>query len=195
MNPTVLALGKYLCGNSAVLSDMLVHDNNPLVAVGNIYNVNSGGAEIRGAELEVKAYVTDDLKIRLAGDINDAEITKGGEHQTSPVGKDLTYSPNHSYSLSLAYEVGLQNGWSLDFYIDRAWVDKQFQDPRNTVVIPSYERSSGRITLNSADGRWRVALFGTNLEDEQILRGRNETGTSLYWFDPRQLGIEVGYQL
>ena len=175
--------------------DMLVHDNNPIVAVGNIYNVNSGGAEIRGAELEVKAYLTDNLQIRFAGDINDAEITQGGEHQTSPVGKDLTYSPNHSYSLSFNYDVALQNGWTLDFHIDRAWVAKQFEDPRNTVVIPSYERSNGRVTLTSADEKWRVALYGTNLEDEQILRGRNETGTSLYWFDPRQLGIEVGYQL
>ena len=99
-----------------------------------------------------------------------------GEHQTSPVGNDLTYSPNHSYSLSINYELGLQNGWRLDFYIDRAWVAKQFQDPRNTVVIPSYERSNGRVTLTSADEKWRVALFGTNLEDKQILRGLNETG-------------------
>ena len=174
--------------------DMLVHDSNPRVIPQGIYNANSGGAEISGAEFEVKAYLTDSLQIRLTGDVNDAEITGGGEHQTSPVGNDLTYSPNHSYSLSINYELGLQNGWRLDFYIDRAWVAKQFQDPRNTVVIPSYERSNGRVTLTSADEKWRVALFGTNLEDKQILRGLNETGT-LYWFDPRQLGIEVGYQL
>ncbi len=174
--------------------DMLVHDSNPRVIPQGIYNANSGGAEIRGAEFEVKAYLTDSLQIRLTGDVNDAEITGGGEFQTSPVGNDLTYSPNHSYSLSINYELGLQNGWRLDFYIDRAWVAKQFQDPRNTVVIPSYERSNGRVTLTSADEKWRVALFGTNLEDKQILRGLNETGT-LYWFDPRQLGIEVGYRL
>jgi len=175
--------------------DMLVHDSDPRVIPQGIYNANSGGAEISGAELEVKAYLTDRLQIRFTGDVNDAEITGGSEFQTSPVGNDLTYSPNHSYSLSLNYGLGLQNGWRLEFYIDRAWVAKQFQDPRNTVVIPSYERSNGRVTLTSADEKWRVALFGTNLEDNQTLRGVNETRTSLIWFDPRQLGIEVGYQL
>jgi iron complex outermembrane recepter protein len=175
--------------------DMLVHDSNPRVVPQGIYNVNSGGAEVRGAEFEVKAYLTDSLQIRLTGDVNDAEITGAGEFQTSPVGKDLTYSPNHSYSLSFNYGLGLQNGWRLEFYIDRAWVAKQFQDPQNTVVIPSFERSNGRVTLTSADEKWRVALYGTNLEDKQTLRGVNETRTSLIWFDPRQLGIEVGYQL
>ncbi|HCL72980.1 MAG TPA: hypothetical protein DIC58_09100 [Gammaproteobacteria bacterium] len=175
--------------------DMLVHDSDPRVSPQGIYNSNSGGAEVKGAEFEVQAYLTDSFQVRLTGDFNDAEITGGGEFQTSPVGKDLTYSPDHSYSVALNYERGLPNGWSVNFYVDRAWVAKQYQDPQNTVEIPSYERSNGRVTLTSPDAKWRVALFGTNLEDDEILRSVNETRTSLIWFDPRQLGLEVGYQL
>ncbi len=175
--------------------DMLVHDSDPRVIPQGLYNSNSSGAEIKGAEFEVQAYLTDRFQVRLTGDINDAEITGGGEFQTSPKGKDLTYSPDYSYSVSLNYELGLRNGWRVHFYVDRGWVAKQYQDPQNTVEIPSYERSNGRVTLISPDARWRVAIFGNNLEDDQILRGINETRTSLIWFDPRQLGIEVGYRL
>ena len=43
------------------------------------------------------------------------------------------------------------------------------------------------------DETWRIALYGTNLEDEEILRGRTATGM-LSRHTARQIGLEVGYQ-
>ena len=34
----------------------------------------------------------------------------------------------------------------------------------------------------------------TNLANDELLRGRDLLGT-LYWFNPRQIGLELGYQL
>ena len=174
--------------------DMIVHEQNPAVGTGDIYNVNSGGADINGVELEVKAYVTDNLHIRLAGDVNDTEVTRAAEFSTTLTGTELTYAPDHSLSLSVDYTWSLANGATVDFYLDRSWVAKQFTDSRNTLPLPKYERSNGRITFRSADEKWRVALYGTNLEDDQILRGRTSTGT-LFWHNPRQIGMEFGYTL
>ena len=174
--------------------DMIVHEQNPAVGTGDIYNVNSGGADINGVELEVKAHVTDNLHVRIAGDVNDTEVTRAAEFSTTLTGYELTYAPDRSLSVSIDYTLELSNGVTVDFYLDRSWVAKQFTDSRNTLPLPKYERSNGRITFRSADQKWRVALYGTNLENDQILRGTTSTGV-LFWHNPRQIGMEFGYQL
>ena len=178
-------------------NDMIVQEQS---AIGNAvtlnsYNINSGGAEIYGVELEATVSLTDRLTIRVAGDINDTEVTQAPSGSgPSRKGNELIYAPNHSASVALDYSLPLANGWSLDFHLNRAWVAEQFTDTLNTLIIPSYEKSNGRITLRSADQKWRVALYGTNLENEEILRGQL-LDTIFYWHSPRQVGLEVGYQL
>ena len=44
-----------------------------------------------------------------------------------------------------------------------------------------------------SDGyQWRVALFSTNMAGKEIQRGRDTLG-NLYWFNPKQIGLELGY--
>ena len=175
-------------------NDMIVHEVNPLIGTGDVYNVNSGGADIKGLELEINATITDRLNIRFAGDYNDTEVTHAEEFSSTIQGSELIYAPDHSASLSIDYSMPLNNGWRLDFYIDRSWVAKQFVNSQNSLAIPSFERSNGRVTLSSPDDKWRVALYGTNLDDDEILRGRTAAGT-LFWHSPRQIGLELGYQI
>ena len=174
--------------------DMIIHEVDPTIGTGDVYNVNSGGAEIKGFELEVNAFVTDRLNIRLAGDYNDSEVTRAAAFSSSPDGNRLVYAPEYTVSAALSYSQPLANDWKLDFYLDRAWVAKQYADAGNTLEIPSYERSNARITLRTPDRKWRAAIYANNLDNNQILRGRTPTGT-LFWQKPRQVGIEVGYQL
>ena len=174
--------------------DMIVHENNAAVAPGSdVFNANSGGAEIRGIEVELNAFLTERLNVRFAGDVNDSEVSRASEFATSAEGNSLVYAPERSLSLAVGYSVPLTGDWMLDLYLDRAWVAEQFSDANNSTEIPSYERSNGRATLRSQDGKWRVALFGTNLDDQEIIRGRTAVGV-LYWHAPRQLGLEVGYR-
>ena len=176
--------------------DMLVYVNDPAIAPGgDSHNVNSGGAEITGFELEVNAFVTDRLSVRLAGDINESEVTEVGvPFQNAEDGNELRYAPGDSMSIALDYSVPVGGDWLLDLHLDHAWVAKQYADSQNRVVIPSYEKTNARATLRSPDQKWRVALFVTNLANDELLRGRDLLGT-LYWFNPRQIGLEVGYQL
>ena len=97
-------------------------------------------------------------------------------------------------SIALDYSVPVVSNWSLDLHFDHAWVANQFADSQNVVVIPSYKKVNARVTLRRADQKWRIALFGTNLANDELLRGRDLLGT-LYWFNPRQIGLEVGYRL
>ena len=174
--------------------DMIVHEVNPAIGTGDVYNVNSGGADIKGLELDINAMLTDRLNIRLAGDVNDTKVTQAEEFSTTLQGSELIFAPDYSVSIAINYSLPLENGWRLDFYLDRARVAKQFVNSQNTLEIPGFERMNGRVTLHSPDEKWRIALYGTNLEDDQIIRGRTATGT-LFWHDPRQIGFEFGYQL
>lgn len=191
-------------GRAAVLAsayyldwqDMLVYVRDPAIAPGgDSHNYNSGGAEITGVELELKVVVTDQFGVRVAADINDTEVTEvGTPFQTAADGNELLHAPNDSVSIALDYSVPVANSWLLDLHLDHAWVAKQFADSQNTIVVPSYKKMNARATLRHPEQKWRIALFGTNLANDEILRGREAIGT-LYWHNPLQVGLEIGYQM
>ena len=174
--------------------DMIVYVADPMVAPGgDVHNANSGGAEVRGFELEVSAFVTERFSIRVAGDVNETEVTESAAFATSGDGNELIYAPNHSASVALDYSLPVANGWMLDLHLDHAWVAEQYVNADNSIEIPSYEKTNSRITVRGPGDKWRVALFGTNLMNDEIIRGRDTIGT-FYWHSPRQIGLEVGYQ-
>ena len=90
------------------------------------------------------------------------------------------------------YSFPTSNAWSVDYHIDFSEVAEQYGDVANTVVIPKYNLLNGRVTMRSPDEKWRVALFSTNMSGKEIQRGKDTLG-NLYWFNPKQIGIELGY--
>ena len=177
--------------------DMLVYEIHPISP--DTYNNNSGGAEITGVELELNAFVTDNFVIRLAGDLTSSEVTEvaSGERADPRVvqlGNELRFAPKNSVSLSLDYSMPMDSGWTVDFHLDNAWVSKQYVDAANTITIPSYDKMNARVTMRSDAESWRFALFATNLNNDEILRSKDQVGT-LFWHSPRQVGLEIGYDL
>ena len=158
-----------------------------------VYNTNSGGAEIQGFEMEVTAFLTERLAVRLAGDLVATEVSKGPlQSSASPEGAELIYAPDKSGSLAADYTIPLNEGWSVVLHADHAYVAEQFVNTENTLSVPSYQKSNARVTLRSADDKWRIAAYATNLRNEAILSGRSLQPV-FYWFPPRQFGLEVGY--
>ena len=172
--------------------DMLVYETHSLTP--DSYNNNTGGAEIKGAELELTAFVTDSFVVRLAGDLTSSEVTVATDSSTLKQGQNLMFAPENSVSLSLDYTIPMESGWMVDLHLDNAWVAKQWVNAQNTQEIPSYDKMNARITMRSEDETWRVALFGSNLSNDAILRGLDSVGTK-YWHSPRQFGLEFGYKL
>ena len=168
-------------------NDMIQLVANPLNP-GQFYNDNSGGAEIEGAELDITAYLTDRLMMRIAADYNDSEVLTADGSSTT----ELVYAPDESLYVSLDYSFPTSNAWSVDYHIDFSEVAEQYGDVANTVVIPKYNLLNGRVTMRSPDEKWRVALFSTNMSGKEIQRGKDTLG-NLYWFNPKQIGIELGY--
>ena len=102
-------------------------------------------------------------------------------------GQRLFDSPKYSWNTSLAYQMPLQNGWTIDARADWYRVTKDFN-------APGYHKLNSRNTLANADQSWRVALFGQNLKDEVIVY--NDDGTNGVFFgQPRTIGLELRYDL
>ena len=180
--------------------DMILVEDEPalrtLSAGTNTYNTNSGGAEIQGFELEVSARLTERFTVRLTGDTTDTEVSQGPLYSDqSPEGNELIYAPGWTASLAADYTIPMNNGWRVVLHADQAWVAEQFVNTQNTLSIPSYERTNARVTFMSDDDKWRIAAYGQNLANDETLRGRSSAIEQFYWFPPRQIGIEVGYQL
>ena len=173
--------------------DVLI--TNPL----GIYSHNSGGAEIQGIELDFTAFLTERLSFRLAGDYNDTEVTQsgfvpaGGGGLYSQEGLEMSYAPSWSATVMVDYVMQLDNGWTLALHADYAKVADQWLDAGNIVGIPGYDRAGARVTVRTPDQKWRLALYGTNVTNEATIS--NIEGSNYFWYDPRQIGLEVGYEM
>ena len=168
-------------------NDMIQLVANPLNP-GQFYNDNSGGAEIDGAEIDISAFITDRLTMRIAADYNDTEVLSADGSSVT----ELVYAPADSLFISMDYSFPTNNPWSTDFHLDWSQVAEQYGDVANTIILPKYNLLNGRVTLRSPDNKWRVALFSTNMARKEIQRGRDTLG-NLYWFNPKQVGLELGY--
>ena len=168
-------------------NDMIQLVANPLNP-GQFYNDNSGGAEIDGAEIDISAFITDRLTMRIAADYNDSEVLSADGSSVT----ELVYAPADSLFISMDYSFPTNNPWSTDLHLDWSEVAEQYGDVANTIVLPKYSLLNGRVTLRSPDNKWRVALFSTNMAGKEIQRGRDTLG-NLYWFNPKQIGLELGY--
>ena len=185
--------------------DMIIVENDPLLGARNPlsqFNSNSGGAEISGFELEVSAFLTERLSIRFAGDVNETEVQTGPANPytsaqlVSGEGNELSHAPGHSASLAVDYVFPVMVNWNLTLHADYAWVDGHFSDAGNTadLEVPSWTKANASATARSDDGKWRIALFGTNITNEEVLRDLLAPD-NMFWHMPRQIGLEVGYSM
>ena len=183
--------------------DMIMVENDPTIGQTNplsVYNTNSGGAEISGFELEVMAFLTERLSVRFAGDLNESEVQTGPLFEstsasiTSGEGNELLQAPGYSASLAVDYVFPVMGNWNVTLHADHAWVDGHFADAGNTRPVPNWTKANASVTARSDDGKWRLALFGSNITNEEVLRDWQGAGT-FFWHPPRQIGLEVGYSM
>ena len=169
---------------------------------------NAAKASIQGAEIEVKALVTDDLQLELAASILDATfddyLTQDSARPTlGPLqlkGNHLPWSPESTFSLGAYYTLPVNISGELTLGGRYYWKDTVYFSEFNLPVIAAQE-AVGRsdITLNyeSDSGAWFAGVFVRNLSDEVVLNRTRVVSSilnssALGTIDP---GREVGIQL
>jgi iron complex outermembrane recepter protein len=164
--------------------------------------VNTGRSEYQGIELEVLSSPIDALQIEgSVGYIDYDRVDPGrsGLCRFLPNGDKCTAprTPEWTAAVGATYRWGLDNGSSLSLRGDAVYQSKLFfgTDPvngfqdANTLI-------DARLTWESADRGWSMALYGTNLTDEVYFNGKLSLVTVLgreqgNVAPPRQLGLAL----
>lgn len=176
---------------------------------GRRYTGNSGSAKIDGIEGETRLRIVPGLSVNGTLGLLRARYTSlGGTGPASP-GSTLTLStpfprsPKVTYSLGVQFEQDMRGHGKLNFSANYGYKADQQSGVQvaNSVLLPAYGLTTGRLQYTSPDDRWFGAIFCSNCFDQRYLTGgvnysgvpgfgsmTNEIG------DPFEVGITLGFK-
>jgi iron complex outermembrane receptor protein len=143
---------------------------------------NAGGAEIRGAEVELVATLTNRITIRAGVGLLDTEYTQLSLPRLSTLldptdsidlkGNNLVSSPDVNFNYAIDYEVPVGSNWSLRIDLNGSYLDDQWfsayndEDGHADIRQKAYWLHNARMIVRSTDNRLAFSVFGRNLFDE-----------------------------
>ena len=165
--------------------------------------VNTGKSEYTGVELEVLSNPFGGA-LQLEGsvgyiDYDRVDPGRSGLCRTLPNGDSCPAprTPEWTAALGVTYDWSLANGSTLSLRGDAAYTSKMFfsTDPVNGFQ-DAHTLVDARLTWQSPDQGWSMALFGTNLTDEVYFNGKLSLVTVLgreqgNVAPPRMLGLSL----
>ncbi len=147
------------------------------------YRGNGGAAEVKGVELELQAYPSDDLQLSLGLNYSDAQLTEDLPlPQDGLAGDEIEFVPDITLNLNGRYQrpVGAR-GWEGFIGGNWSYVDEQHNRLRPTSpqfrLIDSYSILDLRAGITGSD--WSATLGIDNVLDEDettayIFNGGNQ---------------------
>lgn len=156
--------------------------------------------EIRGAEFDFNAKLTDNVTVFGGGGVIESEIKQNRE-LPGTVGNKFPFTPEHSLMLGAQYR--REVAANTDFLARIEWnqTGKMYFDTENTrgTARPTLDLVNARIGLEHAN--WTATLWSRNLMDETYNADAvvlNVPPSSTFNFVtkgvPRTVGIEIGYR-
>jgi len=176
--------------------------------------VNAGGAELKGAELELTALLTDNLTVRVGLGLLGTEYTKLALPRLSTpldagdmidlAGNELVSSPESNFDYAIDYEIPIGAKWYARFHINGNYVGDQWFSAYNgfdghaDIRQDAYSVHNARVTFVSIDERLAFSLRGQNIFDEEydVFAINLQSGFGYNYFlegRPRTYGAEFTY--
>ncbi len=134
------------------------------------YRTNGGGAEIRGAEVDLTWFPVDAWEIGLGAAVSDAALTKDNPLPASGLdGDKVPYVPDFTATLSTRYE------WNLGALTASVGGDANYVDERTTEYRPNnasylkldaYTLLNLRAGISSESGGWEAMLNLNNVTND-----------------------------
>jgi iron complex outermembrane receptor protein len=189
---------RYLYDNVQVNVDDPV---SPLVPI----TRNLGEQRNLGIELDVEWAPDERWFVRQGLGWLDAEYNEtGGRVITTylgPIsleGKRPVNSPEWTYNGYVRYRQPVFSGWDGSIGVDYRWIDTRYLEATNQIFdrADAYWVVNMRAALASQDGKWEVAVYGTNLFDEEYITYMNNIAFfKLDIFgEPRTFGATISYR-
>jgi iron complex outermembrane recepter protein len=162
---------------------------------------HAAAAKIQGGELEIQAIPIDDLKVTAQIGLTDARYTQIQAGVPFTIGDHFQNTPRWMTSLSGEYFVPVENGKLMGGRLDFVYRTTTYHEAVNTPESTqgSYGLLNGRLILKSAQDKWSVAVFATNILNKQYFTGAVDVLSSLGIAvvnpaPPRQGGVEASYR-
>lgn len=112
-------------------------------------------------------------------------------------GEPRAESPEHRFTLGAEYVRPLAHLGELVARLDYTWSDERVSPTRGPV--DAYGLLGGRIAWRSIDAHWELALWGSNLTDEEEItlygNGSVVHSTPGWRIPPRMWGVDLMYRL
>ncbi len=173
---------------------------NELVNAFSTRTLNAAEAEVTGLELEFTLLLSDRFRVEGTYARTDAEISSvdipAALNANFSKGHNLPYVSKNTWSLSPQLDIPLAGGASLEARVDYSWRSSFYGQISNAPEEKegSYGLVNAQLQYRAPTDRWRVALYGINLADEEYARVRNYfpgfIGFALWNTDRRELGLK-----
>jgi len=126
-------------------------------------------AEIAGAELELALSPIEGLDLMANVTYMDAELKDVVLFGLQEVDTAMPLTPDWQTNVLARYRWSAPWGGLLELQGDWSWFDEQFFDSFNSPshFEDSYSVVNARVSWLSEDEKWRVAVFGENVTDEE----------------------------
>ncbi len=143
--------------------------------------INAAEGTITGAELELTLLPVEALMLQFSYGYLDAEYSKlddavigsFGTPIVNPLQKNFAFvnSPEHSFSFSAEYTMAVGDWGAAALRADVSYRDEIANDAINTpeLIEDSLTLVNARVQIEPNEGNWSIALFGTNLGDEEYI--------------------------
>jgi len=170
---------------------------------------NAGVASIDGGELELEFAPTKDFRLDATVGYLDASFDKitppppfgpVTPTATATLSSRLPFTPEWQGHFGASYSFHPGSAWSLTPRVDVSYTDSQFFDAGNSPEIAQDDAITlinASLTLSSDDDKWRFALSGTNLTDEDYpVAGTSSLTTAsgyaeIIYARPRSVALSV----
>jgi len=145
--------------------------SNRADSTGNLVLVteNGGDATIQGFELDLTIHPNESWDIVAGFGYLDAEYDDLNEGVSISKSDDLPYTPEFTGNLGIAYSLPLFDSYLMTLRTDVSYRSSHYVDVENTENLKTDDVTlvNARITVASENQAWELAIFATNLTDEE----------------------------
>lgn len=171
----------------------------------NPLTVNAGAARVRGGELELEWFPSDDWELGFAAGRLDTEyrrLNQPAQDSGVRLDNDLPNSPAWTLAAGTARRMGLGRLGELTARLDWSWQDAEYHDAVNSLQIrqSAFHLLSASLAYVPPAGRWEITVAARNLLDETYLvTGNSAFDTAAAYVEqvygrPRELLVSFGYE-
>jgi len=155
---------------------------------------NSGEATIKGAEVELAVRLHPKLQINGSIGVLDTVYDSFKDAGSmDAIGNNLANAPELTASFGGTFIQPLSDVAFLSIGGNVSYQDDSFSNPANTLIKESATIVNARVCIETADGKWSVAVWGKNIFDSFTEEQPDSfLGTdTVFMSSPRTFGIEV----